>query len=358
MPIAAALVLRNGFDPATVLVGAGALYVAAGLYFRVPVPVQPIKAAAAIALARDLEPHVLSIAGIILGAILLILAVTDMAATVTRLFVTPIVRGLQLGVGLILIETAFDIAGGARAIVAAVVVAIALMASAIRGRVPAALLVVGGGVVLSLIDGVDLEATADVWQPSVLSGVDAGSLSVALVVLVLPQLPLTLGNAVAAVVDLEHRYFGDRAHRVSARSISMSSGLANVAAGAVGGMPMCHGSNGLTAHHRAGAGTYRMNLAIGGTLLFLGLFFGGLALQMLALIPLFVLAGLLGFTGVTHGALVMDQRGFDLALAICMGIVGLATGNLALSLGLGVLLYWGRRPLSGMIPGLRSPAGR
>ena len=56
-------------------------------------------------------------------------------------------------------------------------------------------------------------------------GVALGS---ALVLLVIPQIPLTLGNAVVAVVDLEHRYFPLEAKRVDARSISYSAGIANV----------------------------------------------------------------------------------------------------------------------------------
>ena len=45
-----------------------------------------------------------------------------------------------------------------------------------------------------------------------------------------------------------------------------------VAVGLLGGMPMCHGSGGLTAHYRAGARSWRMGLWIG-----LPLLAGGLA---------------------------------------------------------------------------------
>src|SRR5688572_23521690 len=78
-PLATALVINNGFDPATVLVGVGALYLFAGSYFKVPVPVQPIKAAAAITIARDLPPEHLATAGIILGVVLVILGATGVS---------------------------------------------------------------------------------------------------------------------------------------------------------------------------------------------------------------------------------------------------------------------------------------
>src|SRR5919106_630144 len=109
IPIAAALIVQNGLAAGTVLVGAGALYVAAGLYFKVPVPVQPIKAAAAIAIARDLPAATIGAAGFLLGLLLVILSVTGAARLIVRVFTRPIVRGLQLGVGLLLLKTALQL---------------------------------------------------------------------------------------------------------------------------------------------------------------------------------------------------------------------------------------------------------
>ena len=85
---------------------------------------------------------------------------------------------------------------------------------------------------------------------------------------------------------------------------------------------------------------------IGSALLCLGLFAGSFAFSLLSLIPIVVLSGLLIFTGIGHGALVLDQRGFDLAIALGMGLLGYATTNLALALGLGLVLYWGRRVIT------------
>ena len=113
IPIAATLVVANGLDAGTVFVGAGLLYIAAGFYFGVPVPVQPIKAAAALAIALGLPPRTIAAAGLILGLALIALGATGMSETLSRLFVKPIVRGLQLGVGLLLARAAFDLAAGA-----------------------------------------------------------------------------------------------------------------------------------------------------------------------------------------------------------------------------------------------------
>jgi SulP family sulfate permease len=348
IPIAAALIVKNGLDAGTVLVGAGALYVAAGLYFRVPVPVQPIKAAAAIAIARNLPPATLGAAGLLLGLILVILSLTGAARFLSRIFTKPIVRGVQLGVGLLLVRSAVHLpeppVSGSTWFIAAAA-AVLLVVAARNQRWPLALALVIGGVLWSLATGshgVALRAT--LWHPHVVTEVFHPSvLWSALTLLVIPQIPLTFGNAVVALTDLEHRYFGKQARRVSPNSVSLSCGLANVVVGTIGGMPMCHGSGGLTAHYRSGARSNRMNLLIGGPLLILGLGFGATAFSALTLIPLAVLVGLLAFTGVMHALLAADLRGYELAVAVAMGAAGLWTSNLAVSLALGLVLVWAPR---------------
>lgn len=353
-PIAGALILRNGLDAGTVLVGVGLLYLVAGFYFRVPVPVQPIKAAAAIAIARELPPETIGAAGLMLGIVLMILAATGAARALARVFALPLVRGLQLGVGLILIRTAIDLASpGGRVIplaVAGAVAAALVVGARTRRSFPLALVVIVGASAWAILaTGHVPPVHISIWDPTLNAGaLDLSVLMSALVLLVVPQIPLTFGNAVVAVVDLEHRYFPENARKVTASAVSYSCGVANVAAGVAGGMPMCHGSGGLTAHYRAGARSYRMNGLIGGVLLTLGLFFGSAAVGIIGLIPLSVLAGFLAFTGLFHASLVGELRRSDLAIAVLMGMIGFATTNLAISLVVGLVAYW---PLTAVVGG-------
>jgi MFS superfamily sulfate permease-like transporter len=344
VPIAAALVLRNGFDAATVFVCVGALYVYAGLYFRVPVPVQPIKAAAAIAIARGLPPATLSAAGIMLGAILLVLGGSGLSERLSRIFAVPIVRGIQFGVGLILVRAGWNLRpdpSAAAFAVAVVVAGVLIVASERSDRWPAALVIVLGGIAWSLATGSRVALDAGTWEPVLARrAFDTSVLWSALTLLVIPQIPLTFGNAVVALSDLERSLFGSRARRVTPTAVSVSTGIANIATGALGGMPMCHGSGGLSAHARAGARTGRMNLMIGGALLVLGLFFGPAALGILGLIPIAVLMGLLFFAGVTHAMLATDRSGYELVVALAMGAVGFITSNLAIALAVGLVLWW------------------
>lgn len=343
VPLVAALVVTVGFDPAIVLVGVGLLYLVGGAVFRLPMPVQPIKAAAAITIAWGLDPAQLAAAGVLLGVVLVALSLTGLAQRLAAVFANPVVRGLQLGVGLILIRTAVRLVGPERrgaALVVAALVAAVLVLAAVR-RAPVAIAVVAAGVTWSLVQRPDLDVGLALWRPALALGdMDAAVLTSAFVLLVIPQLPLTFGNAVVGVTRLQHEFFGVRASRVSESRVALSSGVANVAVGALGGMPMCHGSSGLTGHVRAGATTARMNVVIGAPLLLLGLFAGPAVLSLLGLVPAAVLAGLLAYTGLMHAALASELRGRELTTAITMGVVGVATANLAWSLAGGLALHW------------------
>jgi SulP family sulfate permease len=198
-----------------------------------------------------------------------------------------------------------------------------------------------GGVAWTLAHGPHLHMHAGLWHPALaITDFDRSTLWSALGLLVVPQLPLTFGNAVVGVTRLEHEYFPTAAHRVTDKRVGLSCGLANVVVGALGGMPMCHGSSGLTAHVRAGARTARMNLVIGVPLLLAGLLAGPAIVPLLGLVPLAVLAGMLAFTGLMHAGLATQLRGYPLLVAATMGVVGVATGNLAWSLLVGLVLHW------------------
>jgi len=343
LPIVAALVLLGGFDPGTVLVGVGALYLVAGRVFGIPMPVQPIKAAAAITIARELPPEQLAAAGLLLGLILTLLSATGLTGRLAAVFAEPIVRGLQAGVGLVLLRTSLRLLGAGPTpleLVVAATVTAGLVVTA-RRRTPVALLVVVVGVAWSLLRHPLPALEWGMWRPELAVGsFDRTTLWSALVLLVVPQLPLTFGNAVVGVTRLAHDYFPTAAVRVSERRVGLSCGIANIAIGSVGGMPLCHGSSGLTAHYRAGARRPLMNVVIGAPLLLIGLVAGPAVVPLLGLVPLTVLAGLLAFTGLMHAGLAARLRGYDLAVASTMGVAGVVTGNLAWSLLVGLLLHW------------------
>ncbi len=357
IPIAAALVLVNGIDPVAAFGVAGIAFVVAGFVYRLPMPVQPIKAAAAIAIATGASSSVVAAAGLLIGSVLVALGVLRRGRLLAKLFPKPLIRGNQLGVGLLLVVAAWSLAGHGelRGVLPYIVAggAVAMLALLSGRTVPAGLVLVAGGVVWTLVTGGagDLGAAPALPQVRIPSLHDA---SIALTLLVIPQLPLTLGNAVVGTAELARDYFGASAGRVTEDRLCLTSGLANLAAGSLGGMPLCHGSSGMTAYHRLGATGAGVNLVVGTGLLAVGLLLGSSATAALALIPGPVLAALLAYTGIRHALLVRDLRGRSLAVALAMGLAGGLTRNLSIGMAVGA----GALALGGLARRFRGRARR
>jgi SulP family sulfate permease len=339
VPLVAALVVVNGLDPAAVLLTAGAAVLLSGVRFGVPWPVQPLKAMAAIAVAQQLPAELLHAGGLLLGATLLALTLTGGTERLARWFTRPVIRALQFGVGALLVRTAVGLAAAPPALFAdvhvpagglwlagatAVVVAVA---SARRWDATAVVVLLAGVVATVVATGVPV--LGPVGPVGLSIGVpDPALLPTAFVVLVLPQLPLTFGNAVVGVSDLAHERFGARAHRITPATVARSAGVANVAASLVGGLPLCHGSSGFSAHVRLGARTAWMNVGLGAALLALGLAVPRQLLALLGLLPVWALAGFLVYAGCRHALLITDLRGRALVHAGLAGIAGVVTGEL------------------------------
>lgn len=353
VPLAAALVLVNGLDPGSVFLGAGALVLASGLVFRIPFPVQPLKALTAVAVAEGVAPEVIHAAGFEIGAVLLLLSVGRVADAIARAFTKPVIRALQLGVGVLLIVTAARLVGDPPSVfhetfrspwpmllALAAFIALIWAVSVRRFGVAVGILALG---VISAIS----TARPDVGAPAIdlprLAFPSAAAFGSAFFLLVVPQIPLTFGNAVVAVSDLAQEYFGLAARRVTPSRVCLSCGLGNLASALVGGMPMCHGAGGLTAHVRLGARTAAMNVLLGTILLALGLFFAPQVTALLGFLPAWGLAAFLAYAGLRHALLVLDLRDISLPVAIAMGLVGAVLGNLAFTAA-GMLVFdHGRR---------------
>jgi len=110
VPLVAALILVNGLHPGPLLLIAGLLSLLSGLWFRIPFPVQPLKALTALAVAQQLGPEVIRAAGLLIGLILIVLTLTGLADRVARIFTRPVIRALQLAVGVLLVVTAVRLA--------------------------------------------------------------------------------------------------------------------------------------------------------------------------------------------------------------------------------------------------------
>jgi MFS superfamily sulfate permease-like transporter len=355
VPIAVALIVKNGLSATAVLLPAGLLYLAAAAVYRLPVPVQPLKAFCAIAIAQGLGVDEIAAGALAMGSIFVLLGATGLVDLAARAFPKPLVRGVQLTVGLLFLKIAwglvahppatFDRHGLDSATLALLALAV-LATLLLRHRLPVALVLVVTAIgVIVATEGLGEFGPSAVQLPSL----DRAVFWTALTALVLPQLPLSFANSCLATADAARTYFGDAARRVRPGRLATTFGAANLLSGAIGGMPVCHGAGGLTAHYSFGARTAGAPLVIGTTLVIVALGFGAGLGTLLAAFPLPILAGLLAGAGLLHIGLLRDlDRGRGLALALATGLLGSLT-NIAVGLAAGLVVWWGARALGALL---------
>src|SRR3954471_4871027 len=161
IPIAVAMITLNGLNATAVFAVAGLVYMGTALYFRVPVPVQPLKAFAAAAIALHLSAETLAAGAILMSLAMAVLALSGLAGWLAARFPLVLVRGIQASVALLLAKAAVDLAArgnwpGLPAIEPAVGLAMAaaacgvLLATRDGSRIPGALAVLGAGVVVGI----------------------------------------------------------------------------------------------------------------------------------------------------------------------------------------------------------------
>lgn len=115
------------------------------------------------------------------------------------------------------------------------------------------------------------------------------------VMLALPQLPLTFGNALISITEENNRLFPDRS--VSERKVALSTGLLNLWSSALGGIPMCHGAGGMAGHVKFGARTGGAAIMLGALLTAIALFFSDSVATLVRLFPPSVLGVILLLAG-------------------------------------------------------------
>jgi len=358
-PIAIALITLNHLNPTALFLTAGLTYCLAARYFQIPIAVQPLKAVAAIALALALSPSVIASAGLLMGVLLLLVGVTNLAGWLAKLFTLPIVRGIQMGLGLVLAREGLRLVMGSgsgqplpgselTSWLIALTGAAVLLALRDSRRFPAALVLLTLGIILGVaLHGGKLPPLSFGPVTPQLLHPQLSELKRVLPLLVVPQFALTFGNSIVATENTARILYGEQAHRVTVRALCLSIGMVNLVSAAILGSPLCHGSGGITAHYRFGARTPKSSYVIGGVCILLALV-GGAAVGLLQLIPLAVLGVFLVYVGIQHAAYVRDliHRWPQLLIAVCVGLVAFLTNlmwGLLVGLAIEGILWMSRR---------------
>ena len=291
-------------DPFGVLLALGTAMIVCGLVYKTPIPVQPMKAAGAIATTQAAQtmiitPAVVFGASLATGLIWLLLGLTGTAHRVANLIKRPVVIGIILGLGFgFMIEGAKMMAQNWWVAAPALLFTSLLLTNRV---IPAMFLLLMFGAAYGIVSDPTLIEALGGMRPEprvptfALAELSLNDLLIGTVFLALPQVPLTLGNAVIAITEENNRLFPQRP--VNEGKIATSTGLMNLLSAGVGGVPMCHGAGGMAGHVQFGARTGGAVVILGVILLATAIFFSGSVATLLRLFPAAVLGVILFLTG-------------------------------------------------------------
>lgn len=323
LPLLVGVVLATGMDATTAFMVFGVLQILSGLVYRLPMPVQPLKAMAAIAIAGKLAPTLLAAGGLIVGVVMLLLAQTGLLERIARVVPKMVVRGIQVGLGMQLAKLAFTQflpSDGARGWLLAAVALVTVLTLRTNRKIPAALVVLGMGAVVAAYTwpaglpgplGFHLPHWSGEW-PTTDEFVKAAGL------LALPQIALSLGNSVLATRQVVADFFPER-EPLTVKRIGTTYALMNLIAAPLGGLPVCHGSGGIAGHYAFGARTGGSAIIYGSALVLAGLLLVGDPAAFQRLVPGPILGTLLVVEAGAVLWLARDQWGDWPAFMLAIG---------------------------------------
>ncbi|KAI1435203.1 hypothetical protein GGR50DRAFT_658139 [Xylaria sp. CBS 124048] len=293
LPLMITLAVNGSISLSTTLVFSGFFNIMTGVVFGIPLPVQPMKAIAAAAIATHSSERETMAAGSVTAGLVLVLSLTGLLHLVTRLIPIPVIKGIQFGAGLSL-----AISAGSSLLqklpppwsqpldnrVWALSAFVFLVLTQQSARFPFALLIFVIGVVISLVRvAVSRDMSMPqlhIWHPQIALpqwSSDAVGMGIS-------QLPLTTLNSVIAVSALASDLLPNLPSP-SVTAVGISVAFMNLTGCWFGAMPVCHGSGGLAAQYRFGARSGASVMLLGTLKVILGMFFGESLLDLLQTFP-------------------------------------------------------------------------
>lgn len=319
LPLMIGLLVLGTYDASGLMVSFGIFAIGTGLIYRRPIPAQPMKAIAALAITGAMTATDVMASGLIIGLVLVTLGITGLIGRFERLVPRTILFGVQFGLGAQLILTSANLAGSEIWLGMILLAGLAAFQLAVH-QSGACLLLIGGAVIWVL-------ATGDATLPTASLALNLPHIELATPAAfwhametgVLPQLALTITNAVLLTAAISSDYFPKDRDRITTRNLALSSGGLNLLLAPFGAIPMCHGAGGLAAQYGQGARTGLAPVIFGSVCIMIGLLAGPQALEWLTLIPTPVISALLAFAGFQ----LLNIRRLGALRPTCLGIIGL-----------------------------------
>ena len=345
-PLIVGMILAAGLDSASVLVTFGIMQIFTGSFYKMPMPIQPLKAMATIVITQKISPNILYGGGLAIGISMFLLNITKLIDWISRVVPKAVIRGIQLGLGIklgLLALQDYVIADGVAGYylaAAAFLLAIFLLGNR---KYPPAIFIIMLGIFYAFVFKVDAHSfinAVGIHLPQVHTPTWADILT-GFLILTIPQIPLSIGNSILATNQIANDWYPKRT--VTIRKISYTYSLINLINPFFSGIPTCHGSGGIVGHHTFGGRTGGSVIIYGCLYIFLGLFLSQGFDTLVHIFPLPILGILLLFESLGLMLLVQDVTDSKSSFMIAL-LVGLISGGIqygfVIGLFVGTLIYY------------------
>jgi MFS superfamily sulfate permease-like transporter len=324
----------------------GVMQAFTALSYKLPMPVQPLKAVGVIVITQRIGGGTLYGGGLAIGIAMLLLALTGLVDWLAKVIPRSVIRGIQFGLGLQLAWLALKeyvpADGLAGYGLAAIGFTVTILLIGNRRYPPALLVILLGAAYAILFKPGALAAFGDVgFRLPRLHAPTPQDMLAGLVLLAVPQIPLSLGNSILATRQLVHDFFPG--YPIGVRKISVTYAMMNLINPFWSGIPTCHGSGGMAGHYAFGARTGGSVLIYGSMYLALGLFFSRGFERIVQVFPLPILGVVLVFEALTLMRLIADQSESRESLSTALLVALIASAlpfGYVLGLVIGTLLHY------------------
>jgi len=335
LPLAIGYIVVNGLNPAGFLIMMGLVNIFLGLVYKLPMPLQPKKTVATVAIAQGWSPSLIYSTGFGLGLVWLFLYFTDLIRIIVKYTPKSVTRGITLALGFTLFLTGFEFFKTDILIGIAAILIILIFRK--NTRLPAAILLFLMGFVILVFKG-QLKGIIDIgFTLPPITTVSIKDIFTGMILVGIAQIPLTLTNAVIAVTALLKDYFPEKP--VSERKLLLNMGIVNTIVPFFGGFPMCHGAGGLAGQYTFGARTGGANIIEGTIEISLGLFLSKSILNLFSVFPMSIVGAMLFYVSYELAKLARDIKSkseiFVMLLTALISIVS----NMAIGFITGIIVF-------------------
>jgi len=345
LPLIIGMLLATNLQISNTLIVYGILQIMTSLIYGIPMPVQPLKAVALIVITQNVSAEVIWGGGLAIGIIMLILTLTGLLVWLNRVIPKTVIRGIQLGLGLQLCLLAVkdyipaDKTTGYIFALIAFIIGLILIGNR---KYPPAIFILGLGVLYMFLFHFGILANISFSVPKLsIPHLSYQNILAGLVLLAIPQIPLSLGNSIFATNQIASDLFPEK--KITVKKIGLTYSIMNLISPLLGGIPVCHGSGGIAGHYTFGGRTGGSTLIYGLFYLVLGIFFSGNSAESLMIFPKPILGVILLFEGFALILLVkdiiVDRNMFLIAVIVAICAIGLPNGYL-IGMVVGTFIYY------------------